>query len=416
MKFFRGISVTLVFRVLGMSLGYFLTFLIARLHGSAGVGEYNLLMQIIPTTSAVLMLGLNTAVLRFSGEFREDLNFTRHRDLVSNYLTILAVTSGAFILLFGFLSQVAHIQFFHFSQSKLCLLLFTVPAFAVSAVNVEMLRGIGKLTYSEFLRSVIRPLTISFIVFVSTFFENPPSLVVVICIGVFVAFGSSSNAVRRSLSFSRNHLRFVKGSFSILTTSWPMMIAAISNMLLVALPVFYLDRNVDLSSVGLFSVSVKLSQFVSLSLILVNTVYAPQFANLFWNNKAEELRKLITKAVRAVSALALVVALILFSAGRYLLSFLGKDFDSAFTLLILLTCAQLVNAFTGPGGVLLNMVGGQRILSRNIVVGICLMSLALLSKPDLEGTTLIYAVTTIGINIANVIELRLKYSLKSYLS
>jgi len=412
-----GISATLVFRVVGMALGYALTFLIARFYGSEGVGEYNLLLQIILTSSSFLMVGLNTAVLRFSGEFKTDQDFSRHRKLVSQYLTILVTTSIIFICLFATLTQVFHFQLFNLTRLTSLLLLLGIPAFAINAVNVEMIRGLGKLKYSEFLRSVLRPMTIGGLILFGTISANLTSLVGAISLGIASTLILSSSAVIRALRFRLGDWKFSARSFSLLKTSWPMMITNIANTLLVALPILYLNQKSELAEVGLFSVSLKLSQFVALSLIIVNTVCAPQFANYFWNDNKRELTTLVSQSVRAVAALAIAVALPLIIGGRSILEILGKEFDDAYTLLVILTGSQLINALTGSSGVLLNMVGGQQILSKNIVIGLCVMSLAfILVKPNLQETTYIYALSTVGINVANAISLRHKYSIKSYLS
>lgn len=417
MKLAVGISATLVFRVVGMALGYALTFLIARFYGSGGVGEYNLLLQIILTSSSFLMVGLNTAVLRFSGEFKTDQDFSRHRTLVSQYLTILVATSIIFICLFATLTQVFHIQLFNLTRFTSLLLLLGIPAFAINAVNVEMIRGLGKLKYSEFLRSVLRPLTIGGLILIGTISANLTSLLGAISLGIASTLILSSSAVIRALRFRLGDWNLSARSFSLLKTSWPMMITNIANTLLVALPILYLNQKSELAEVGLFSVSLKLSQFVALSLIIVNTVCAPQFANYFWNNNKQQLTTLVSRSVRAVAAIAIVVALPLILGGRSILEILGKDFDDAYNLLVILTGSQLINALTGSSGVLLNMVGGQQMLSKNIVIGLCVMSLAfILIKPNLQETTYIYAFSTVGINVANAISLRHKYSIKSYLS
>ena len=64
-----GSAKTFAIRILGMILGYGLTYSISIRLGASGVGYFQLFMQIMTVLGMTFGLGLNSAVLRYTGQF-----------------------------------------------------------------------------------------------------------------------------------------------------------------------------------------------------------------------------------------------------------------------------------------------------------------------------------------------------------
>ena len=91
---------------------------------------------------------------------------------------------------------------------------------------------------------------------------------------------------------------------------------------------------------------------------------------------------------------SLAVALILVAFGPTILRLFGPGFEQGYTVLVILTLGQLVNAFAGPVAILLNMTGHQnvtaRVLGINAILGVAL-GLALTRIWGIIGTALAFS-------------------------
>ncbi len=107
-----------------------------------------------------------------------------------------------------------------------------------------------------------------------------------------------------------------------------------------------------------------------------------------------ELQTLVTDITRWTFWPSLAVALILVAFGPTILRLFGPGFEQGSTVLAILTLGQLVNAFTGPVAMLLNMTGHQnvtaRVLGINAILGAGL-GLALTQIWGIIGTAVAFS-------------------------
>jgi O-antigen/teichoic acid export membrane protein len=113
-----------------------------------------------------------------------------------------------------------------------------------------------------------------------------------------------------------------------------------------------------------------------LPLQATNALSAPRFAALYARQRYAELQVLVTNVIRWTFWPSLAIALILIAFGPIILRLFGPGFEQGFTVLVILMLGQLVNAFAGPVGNLLNMTGYQvltaRVLGLSATLGVVL--------------------------------------------
>lgn len=396
-----------------MMAAYAVTIVLARLVGASGVGDYNLIVSYLNVGATIACLGLNTMVLRIYGEYNADSDYARHIKFFYFYLRKIIASSAILSII---CTIIIYFGLFHFEfkLATTAILVLLVPFFAINLVNIEALRGLNMLNQSEFYRSLFRPLVILFSLAIVYIQDAQIEMLSLIFISVLFSFFLTSFKIKNIFSFNLKEFLKKNDNYSI-NESMPMMITSLSSILLIALPVFYLEMINGSEEVGLFSVALKISQFVSLTLVVINTVSAPKFAYLYSQGQKEKLQEYVKVVVRIISTVAFIIAITIFYYNRNLLAYLGDDFSTATPFILVLTVGQLVNSLTGSSGVLLNMVGGQRFVTKNIIIGVSLLCILLFFSPGLMSITLAYTGTTIVINLLNTRVLKKKYLLKSYL-
>ena len=126
--------------------------------------------------------------------------------------------------------------------------------------------------------------------------------------------------------------------------------------------------------VAIYSAAAATSGLVTFPLFAVNALSAPKFAALHAQQRQLELQALVTNVTRWTFWPSLAIALALVAFGSIVLRLFGPGFEQGYATLLILTLGQLVNAFTGPVGSLLNMTGHQvvtaRVLSTSAIFGV----------------------------------------------
>ncbi|NRA10446.1 MAG: flippase [Crocinitomicaceae bacterium] len=404
-----GSAVTFGFKMIGMFLGYILIYIISKKNGANGVGVYSLFRQSIVLASVFLGLGLNISVLRYIGQFNNDKERSNYHYLYRFIIKFVAPTSivlGA--VLFFFSEEIATLLGRRYGYNDFISILgITLPFFALNQIGIEFIRGLKRLQISEFVRSVLRPIVMvsSLIIFWNRDVSNT-KILYLFMIGAILAWCISSATIINSLrSIPKAPIVNFSGK-QLAKTSAPMLITSVSSTLLVSLPFFFIDFFVSSKDVGLFSVPFQLAQLISIVLVVVNTIAAPKFSELFWSNKKTELHRLIRQSSKIMFWTSLILCLLLIFVGEWVLNFFGKEFVGGEQVLIYLVIGQFVNVASGSVGVLMNMTGEQKalqiILMITVVISITLMSI-LVPRYGITGGALSVMITMIFQNVIAVI-------------
>jgi O-antigen/teichoic acid export membrane protein len=131
------------------------------------------------------------------------------------------------------------------------------------------------------------------------------------------------------------------------------------SMLLTRLDVVLVGSLVGATRAGEYVLAARTAQLASFGLIASNLAVGPAVAQLHVRGDRERLQRAATHAARIAVAVALVAVLVVV-LGRPVLEWLtGRDYTQVWSLLVILTAGQVVNAVTGPVGPLLDLTGHQ---------------------------------------------------------
>ena len=404
----KGSAITFILKMGGMGLSYVLIYLISKQLGAEGVGFFNLMLQILTVLGMVLGLGMNIAVLRYVGQFNNEEQRPKMRDLYRHFLrTVAPLTLLVGILLYFGADYI--VQWTGKDKEYadgLKMVGIVLPFFTINQISVEFIRGLKQLQISELVRSVLRPLVMIIGIYF-LFWNNLTKMDVIylLVVGLIINSLVSRWAIWKKLkSIPKQPLAFERKE--LLKTASPMMVTGISSALLGALPIFFLDYYTTQAEVGIYSVAFRLAGLVSLVLVVVNTIAAPKFAELYWAGKMEELQKVITQSTKMMFWVALTLTIILIAGGEFLLGIFGQEFKQGYWLLVILTIGQLVNAATGSVSLFLNM-SGNHIILRNIVFGTVAFTiygfLMTIPKIGTYGAAITFTLGSIILNILGVI-------------
>ena len=132
-----------------------------------------------------------------------------------------------------------------------------------------------------------------------------------------------------------------------------MMITAIASTLMASVSLFLIEYFDETGQVGIYGVAFRISQLIAIVLIVVNTIAAPKFSELFWADKKDELQRVILQSTKLMFWTAFGLSIVVILGAGWILALFGNDFIDGRWTLIALAIGQLINAATGSVGVTL---------------------------------------------------------------
>ena len=146
----------------------------------------------------------------------------------------------------------------------------------------------------------------------------------------------------------------------IVKESTPLLLAS-SMMLMInwidSLAIGYFGNETD---VGIYTVLAKISNFISIILISVDSIAAPKFAELFYKGEIQQLKNSVRKSTNLIFIASFPMFLIIAVFREQILGLIGEEYVVGASALLFLLIGQLVNALSGCAGSLLMVTGHQR--------------------------------------------------------
>ena len=346
-----------------------------------GVEDYGVFIYAFTWVNVLLLvgrLGTDLSIVRFLSPHIHAGDWPRARGVLR--VTHLAV--GAATLALGCLSgAVVYAGLLAGEQYRNAFLLglLSMPLLGLSMLRQGALRSVRAFLLAEIPDGLIRPL-----------------LLIAILGGVWLVAPHVSAGDAMLCYFVANVGTLIVGSFW-LWRALPAQIWAshpvfevrhwlvVSVQLMLHSGVFHIMQQVDVLMLGIlagpddvarYSAASRMSWFVSFGAIAMSSIAAPLIARHHAERDLNGVQAVVSSATRKGFAFAAGVWLALCLLGPLLLTLFGRDFATAYPLLVLLVSAQLVNAFWSLGSYVMIMMERQRELIM-ITLAALLMTVAL---------------------------------------
>jgi O-antigen/teichoic acid export membrane protein len=160
------------------------------------------------------------------------------------------------------------------------------------------------------------------------------------------------------------------------------------------------------AAVGLYQVATRLTLLMTTVIAPIGLAFAPRVADLYRRGELEALRHAYAVVTSWIFRLALPAAVVLIVFARQLLGLFGPAFESGATVTVVLTVGQLVNAITGPCGLMLVMSGrpGIQMVGNAATLALNLgLNLYLIPRYGVTGAAIAWAVSMVFINGLRVV-------------
>lgn len=405
----------MMFRLGGTLAGYLFTLFISNKFGANIYGLVAIGFSLFIIISIVGRLGLDINIIKFFSQDKNDIESgVFYRSIIKSFIFSSLL---AFIIL-GLKGFIV-LDLFREPKPELIPLLpwvlAAIPFWSVTIISASFLRAKRKNNAFAFFNNPSRFLggLILLIIFYS--FSNQPIIIFkahffAILLSAIVSF------IMVVFNLKSIKLKTKINTWSFLRDSFPMMLSSSILILLGWMDTFIMGIYETEANVGIYNVSLKVATLSVFSLQAVNSILAPKIAESFANGdlKYKNLINFSTKLNFFISGLIILLIIIFHN---FLLGMFGEAFKAGYIILFIFCVGQMVNSFSGSVGVILQMIGKQKIYQNFVLIALVInLILTFLLTPIYGGTgaAISTVISMIVWNLGSAIYLKKKMNIKSY--
>ena len=391
----------MIIRALSMGLGFAVSVVLARLLGVREFGLYSLAMSVLGLLVVPATFGFPQLLVREIAAYRVKGEWGLIRGLLRFAQRTSLLASLGIALLGGLVLWLLSGRFSGEAVRVLALAFLALPLWALLQLHGEALRGFERILASQWASTVTRPLSFLILIGVTWFFfrklENASFALGlhILAAGIALAFAFyflRSQLIRSmpSNAVSQNTALWIRSALSL-------VFLGILNLIPQHAGILMLGWMRGPEEVGLYKVAYQTASLIPFGLMAVNTAIAPTLAQLYAVGDKTKLRKVMLTASAVATTFALPLVLLFTLRGAWFLSLVfGKAFSESSTALAIITEGQLVNAATGPVGLLLIMSGHENKATLSISIGSAInlvLNIAFIQLWGVNGAAAAFAIS-----------------------
>jgi O-antigen/teichoic acid export membrane protein len=373
----RGWSGALGVQAVAGLFGFGLHLLLTNAFSSAGsYGVYVYVIAWIRILKLFAKLGYDRAALKFVATYRAKEEWPLLRGFLSRSHQIVGLAGVAVTIVVILASRTVFVgRVDPVVASAFVFGALLLPTMTLLDLQAATLRGFNLVVQALAPREVLRPFLVGALVLLAvlTGRELTPNLGLALTLAASLGVLTTTGILlRRSVP---PEVRGIDSEYE--TGMWTrtaigLLMVSGFNLLGRQIDTVMLGAMLDPEAAGIYSIPSKVVNLIGMGLQAVNVIMAPIIAQLFAQNRREELQQAVTLASRLIFVFTFVAATFIFIGNRWILSLFGDDFVAGSSILVVLTIGQIVNALAGSVGLMMTMTGHERQAARIVGASVVL--------------------------------------------
>lgn len=404
----------LVIRLLGTVFSFVFTLYVTNTFGKTEWGLIALGFSIFTILSIFGRLGLDLNLVKF---YSQDNNLKDSGVYYRSLIKVFLFSSFLSFLVYLFEESLVTDVFLEPKPNLLPYLnwlLLSIPFWSTVFVSSAIMRArkINKAYtfYTLAGRFIILLLLVLLFTHDEALFVLKIHFVSVIILFIVSLFHASYVLKKATLKSNQNTWVFIKESL-------PMMLSSSILVLMSWMDTFMMGIYENETEVGIYNVAVKVTTLSVFSLQAINSILAPKIAKSYAENEAVTYKKLIRFSTKINFFITLVVVGLIVILSPYLLGLFGDGFEAGIGVLVILCIGQLVNSLSGSVGVVMQMIGEQKMYQYFIVSALVINLILTLILTPIYGGIGAATATVISMvfwNITGAFYLKRKKQIQTY--
>ena len=373
-ELFNQGGVSFFLRIGGQLLGFFLTLLIAKYFGAEALGEYMLAVVVLRIFTLLAKLGLDTTPIRFSASFAAQNKWKSLLLFFKKVYFILILSSLVSSFVMYFLSNIIA-DFLNINSEYVRTFSYFVLPMVFFVLHYQSLRGLKKIGIFSFYYRMSQALFTIIIILILLQFSNDPSIpfhayIISLLFVSILSLLSFRNVLKEKNNNYEEEIIIEHQTLkNILVISLPLMLAQSVQLIMIWTDKLMIGNMISVTDVGIYGVAFKLSMFASVTLMAINSIAAPKFAEMYAEKNMKGLKKIVQKSTKMIFWSTLPLLIIFFLFPTFFLGIFGGEFKIGVNAFIILSVGMLISAFSGSVGNLLQMTGKQLVFMKILIAG-----------------------------------------------
>jgi O-antigen/teichoic acid export membrane protein len=356
--------------VVGSVFGLIVSVAMARWMGASHYGVYSYVFAVLAILASFSQFGLPTLLIR---ETSKSIALNSWQQVKGIWRWSFRLSLGLSLVMMVVCAILAFVHITLGDETKgygLLLGVAAIPVLVASTIWISMLQGAGFISLSQIPPALLRPLVfisiLGFGIWCHTEFLEPAELAILAnIIALFLSMVVIGRILSRTTSM---RLRRVSAQYD--KQVWLSAMLPLGLLSVVQL----INSNTDLlmlgwmggnDEIGVYRVASIGGSIMVMGLTVINMVVGPQFSRLHAANNAVEMQRLAIRSARFSVTFSVIVFLPIYMYGGEILGGVyGAEFAQGGTALTIIAAGQLFNAYIGPVGNLLNMIGHERVVTK----------------------------------------------------
>jgi len=372
-ELFKKGGLSFLIRIGGQVMGFLLTFVIANYYGAQGLGNYVLAIVILRIFTLVSKLGLDTFSIRFIASFSKKNKWKSIQLFRKKILILISITSIVSSVVMYFLANII-VDHIDVKVEYVKLSSFFVLPMVFFMLHYQSLRGLKRIAeFSFFYRMAQSTFSIVSIFIVSAFIKS--SNVPIYAYLTSVSIVSVLSFITYKYCFSKKAVFSTEESIedltirNILKISIPLMLAQSVQFIMAWTDKLMIGNLMSAESVAIYGVAFRFSMGVSITLMAINSISSPKFAEKFASDDIKGMGKIAMQSAKIIFWTTLPLATILLIFPKFFMGLYGSEFLTGFEVLRWLIIGRIVNALSGSVGNLMQMSGQQNVYMNILIIG-----------------------------------------------
>ena len=433
LEILRGGGVSFFLRILGIVIGLILTWLIAELFESEGLGIYVLSLTLLRMFSLFAKIGLDISSVRFISSFISQNKFSSIV-LFRRKILIIAAISSIFssLLMYFFAIDISNLM--QIDSKYIQLNAFFILPTSFFMINYQSLRGLKRIAEFSFFYRVAQSLfTIIFILIIYDFNQSQEIPIYAYLLSILLVSFFSFLSLRYSLNIITkgqesadlelmSYVSLFKVSIPLMLAQSVQFIMAWTDKLMLGAidtPNVINGLATNAEEVGVYHIAFRLSMFAAIALMSINSIISPKISEMFSRNDMIGLEKIVHQSTKIIFWTSLPLVIIFFTFPSFFLGIFGdgEEFQSGIVAFLLLSLARLISALSGPVGNILQMTGHQNSYAKILFLGALiniLLNLILIPDYGINGAAIASTSSLIFWNISMVLLVKNKFGFYTF--
>jgi capsular exopolysaccharide synthesis family protein len=402
----RGGGLNLIGSVCNQLAGLGITLLIARELGRAQLGRYAQAYAVMALLGLLSLSGLRTGMLRFVAVHRADRDAGALRGVVR---LGIALTTGASLLLgIGLFLGAPWLVGVVFHDERLVLALqfvaLTLPASTLMDSALAATQGYRTMKPYATIGLIFEPLArLAMTALLLSRDTGLRGAMAALLVSHVVAALLASVVLYRLLGAPTTPARYnLRELFRFSMVSW---VASMATSGLIWADTLLLGIFASSAAVGVYTVATRLVTLATFVMPAINSAFSPRIADLYHRGQTAALSRAYAAATSWILRLSLPAFVALAVFPRELLAVFGRGFQVGAAVTIILAAGKLIDAGTGPCGLMLNMSGRPLWSMVNNIAVLVLniaLNLVLIPRFGLVGAAVAWAISLGLVNLARL--------------